>query len=90
MGRANQRQAEFDKPSFKFQIESYRKKLAPSEQRDIVESFSFLAFSGPIRMKNPDNRFDVLLSHDSGSVLRKVFFGRYVSDARRSKIGQHI
>lgn len=40
--------------SFRFIVTAYNHTIAPRRQKDIVESFSFMDFKGPIDMKTPD------------------------------------
>jgi hypothetical protein len=40
--------------SFRFTISGYRCTLTPARQREILESFSWMDYKGPIAMKNPD------------------------------------
>ena len=45
--------------SFKFLVEGYNRSISQRQQRDIVESFSFMALEGKIEMKDPDETFCV-------------------------------
>ena len=51
--------------SFRFTIDAYCGKRTTAEQRDIVEGFQYLAFQGPIKMKNPDDEFMVFEEWES-------------------------
>ena len=44
---------------FKFWVDSYGNKRSTSEQREIIDSFSYLGFEGRISMKNPDAEFTI-------------------------------
>lgn len=50
--------------SFKFSIDGFNGKRSTTEQREIVESFSYLPFEGKISMKNPNVEFVVLEEWD--------------------------
>ncbi|RAK74166.1 SIR2-domain-containing protein, partial [Aspergillus fijiensis CBS 313.89] len=54
------RWADFQTDSFRFTIDSFAGKRSNDKKREIIQSFSFLGFQGPIRMKNPDQDFWVL------------------------------
>jgi len=47
---------------------------------EIIESFSYLGFEGPIRMKAPEETFVVheLWSYERPRKLEKIYFGRFV------------
>lgn len=40
--------------SFRFTIKGYNATLSPQRQKDILESFSWMDYKGPIRMKDPE------------------------------------
>lgn len=46
--------------SFRFTVECFAGKRDLASKRDIIQSFAYLGFEGPIRMKNPDEDFWVL------------------------------
>ncbi|KAI1616710.1 NAD-dependent histone deacetylase SIR2 [Exophiala viscosa] len=50
----------FEHVSFKFSVDSYGSTHDPSQQRQIIDSFSYLDFQGKIKMKNPEAEFAVL------------------------------
>ena len=43
--------------SFKFLVGGYNRSISQSRQREIIESFSYMAFLGKIDMKNPEITF---------------------------------
>ncbi|KAJ4300161.1 hypothetical protein N0V88_002830 [Collariella sp. IMI 366227] len=43
--------------SFKFTIDSYQGSRSADDKVRIINSFSYLGFAGPIRMRNPDEEF---------------------------------
>ncbi|KAL1964678.1 hypothetical protein VTN77DRAFT_6704 [Rasamsonia byssochlamydoides] len=45
--------------SFRFTVDSFAWKRSLQEKRDIIQSFAYLDFQGPIRMKDPDEDFCV-------------------------------
>lgn len=49
----------YKEASFKFSLDAYCGKRSPSEQTEIINSFSYLGFEGPIRMRNPDLEFTI-------------------------------
>ncbi|KAE8375121.1 hypothetical protein BDV26DRAFT_283698 [Aspergillus bertholletiae] len=58
--RTQHRWEEFKEVSFRFTIDSFCGKRSMEAKRDIIQSFAYLGFDGPIRMKNPDEDFWVL------------------------------
>ena len=86
--RTTTRQLErYRRCSFRFNFDSFQGKRTSSEQRDIVESFSFLGFDGPIRMNNPELQVTVFecfeLNASSPSML---YLGRWVADGNRNAV----
>ncbi|KAI5209656.1 tRNA guanosine-2'-O-methyltransferase [Aureobasidium subglaciale] len=76
--------------SFSFQIDSYQAKRTNIEKRDIVESFSYMAFEGPIRMKNPDLPMVVLEEWDlEGKHPNRVALGRLLGESGRSVMNKY-
>ncbi|KAK9454978.1 S-adenosyl-L-methionine-dependent methyltransferase [Dipodascopsis uninucleata] len=81
--------------SFKFDIISFQHTRTKEEQRDIIESFAYINFEGPIRMKKPDQVFTVIeeyeISKESSerSELKTVCFGRLVADSQRDIIDKY-
>lgn len=76
--------------SFKFDFIGYMGSRSNSQKRDIIESFSFLAFDGPIRMKNPDEIYTVLEEyHVSGTEKAtaplNIWFGRQIQLSARTQ-----
>ncbi|RAQ42361.1 RNA methylase family protein [Aspergillus flavus] len=58
--RTQHRWDEFKNVSFRFTIDSFCGKRKIEAKRAIIQSFSYVGFDGPIRMKNPDEDFWVL------------------------------
>ncbi|KAI9819900.1 MAG: hypothetical protein M1827_006470 [Pycnora praestabilis] len=72
------------KSSFKFNVDAYRGKHDLDAQRALIESFSYLPISGPIRMRDPACEF--VISEDwsfEGRELRQVYLGRLVASSQR-------
>ncbi|KAF2263979.1 tRNA guanosine-2'-O-methyltransferase [Lojkania enalia] len=69
---------------FRFTLDSFRGSRTPTEQRDIVESFSYLEFAGPIRMKEADVSFRVFEDYDHEAPEPKyLYMGRFISGSGR-------
>lgn len=45
--------------TFKFIVDSFQGSRTPAEHRELINSFRFLGFEGPIRMKNPEQEFSI-------------------------------
>ncbi|KAL2828903.1 hypothetical protein BDW59DRAFT_170692 [Aspergillus cavernicola] len=52
--------ARYKQIPFRFTIDTFAGKRTPTQKRDIIQSFSYVAFEGPIALKNPDEDFWVL------------------------------
>lgn len=70
--------------SFRFELDSFQGSRSKSEQRDIIETFSYTGFEGPIKMNNPDNQFTVFEEYDLNVASpKKLYFGRLVAESGR-------
>ncbi|KAJ7132800.1 tRNA guanosine-2'-O-methyltransferase [Mycena crocata] len=77
--------------SFKFIVTAYNHKVPESRQRDVVESFGYMGFSGKIDLKSPEitlGCFEEYVSSaglptfrdDRDGQFRQVYFGRLVME----------
>ncbi|KAJ2807600.1 hypothetical protein H4R20_001229 [Coemansia guatemalensis] len=90
--RQPERWAEYKSCSFKFTVEAFGKSLSQKEKISTIESFSFLGFEGPIRMKNPSAEFFVCEEYGESheplpfETPRRIWFGRVVGRGSRELI----
>lgn len=83
--------------SFKFDVIAYQGTRTKAEQRELMESFDYLKFEGPIRMESPDETFAILEDYDFlekshlpiAKKLKKVCFGRLVAESQRDVIEKY-
>ncbi|KAF2657545.1 tRNA guanosine-2'-O-methyltransferase [Lophiostoma macrostomum CBS 122681] len=69
---------------FRFTLDSFRGARTPAEQRTIIESFSYLDFQGPIRMKDPEVSFRVFEHYDDKATApKRLYLGRFVASSGR-------
>ncbi|KAK9238676.1 S-adenosyl-L-methionine-dependent methyltransferase [Lipomyces kononenkoae] len=87
---------EYKHVSFKFDIISYQGSRTKEEQREIVESFSYVDFEGPIRMKDPDEIFTIveqyktpLLPVSGCREVKDICFGRFIARSQRDIIDKY-
>ncbi|CAH2352286.1 tRNA (guanine(10)-N2)-methyltransferase [[Candida] railenensis] len=77
--------------SFKFDFVGYKGKRDVKVRREMIESFSYLAFEGPIRMKNPDEVFVVVEEYvvpGHGKIAEtpiNMWFGRQIQLSSRTE-----
>lgn len=88
--RSSDRFDEYKKMSFKFDFIGYMGKRTTKEKFEMIESFSYLAFEGPIRMKNPDEIFNVLEEYhvhgtDKATTPINMWFGRQIQLSARTE-----
>ncbi|KAI7598992.1 RNA methylase family UPF0020 protein, partial [Hortaea werneckii] len=73
--------------SFRFTVDSYHGKLSLTEQRDLIESFDFMSFEGPVRMKKPDQHFTIFEDYELDAKLPyHLYFGRLIGEGGRKAI----
>ncbi|KAJ1823202.1 hypothetical protein LPJ56_000141 [Coemansia sp. RSA 2599] len=78
--------------SFKFTVDSFGKSLAHEQKVGVIESFSFLGFQGPIRMKGAEAEFFVFEDYGESDrplpneTVRMVWFGRVIGTGSRELV----
>jgi tRNA (guanine10-N2)-methyltransferase len=81
--------------SFKFSVDSFQGSRTMSEQRELINRFSFLDFQGPIRMKGADQEFCILEEWPTDSPVagiqepQTVYLGRYLGDSERDIVAKY-
>ncbi|KAL9624828.1 MAG: hypothetical protein Q9160_000874 [Pyrenula sp. 1 TL-2023] len=84
--------------SFRFSIDAFQGKRSTSQQRDIINSFSYLGFTGQIDMINPQQEFTIFeewkffpspKSKPKELLPKRLFFGRHIADSRRSLVDKY-
>lgn len=75
--------------SFKFNFVTYMGSRTGKEKAQTIESFSYLAFTGPVRLKNADVTFSVLeeyfvCGNDKATTPINLWFGREIQLSARS------
>ncbi|CAI7645068.1 unnamed protein product [Penicillium manginii] len=71
--RASDRWPKYRDAIFSFSVDTFAGKRSQTRKSEIINSFGYMSFEGPIRMKNPDEQF--------------IIMEEYVSDAEQSLIG---
>ncbi|KAL2164734.1 hypothetical protein VTH06DRAFT_29 [Thermothelomyces fergusii] len=75
--------------SFKFTIDSYQGSRSADDKVRIINSFAYLGFEGPIRMRNPDEEFILFEDWELNSTPlgipdpKHYYFGRYLASGAR-------
>ncbi|KAJ2716749.1 hypothetical protein H4R19_000457 [Coemansia spiralis] len=88
----SERWGEYAQRSFRFTVDSFGRTLTQENKLAVIESFSFLGFKGPIRMKDPEEEFLVCEDYgESGrsqpnAEPRRIWFGRVVGRGSRHLI----
>lgn len=73
--------------SFKFEIQAYQGKRSMAELQDLIFTFLYLGFDGPIDLKNPDQTFCIFEDCDWGiKTPKKIYFGRLIAHSSRNII----
>ncbi|KNE58381.1 hypothetical protein AMAG_18236 [Allomyces macrogynus ATCC 38327] len=73
--------------SFKFVVETFNNSRALDYKVAVINRFAFMAFTGPIDLKNPDVTFGVLEDYDYKSdVPRHLYFGIHLGSGNRAAI----
>lgn len=76
-------------------MDSFQGSRTHAEQRSLIESFSFLSFSGPVRMKNPDVEFCILedwafdAQAEGITEPKRAWLGRFIGGGERDIIQKY-
>lgn len=77
----------YKEASFRFAIDAYRGKRTSAQQRELIESFTYLGFDGPIVMNNPEVEMCIFEDYDwMGPAPKRVLLGRFLAASNRSAI----
>lgn len=83
---------DFELSSFKFEIEPFQGTRSNPKRLEIINSFSYLPWKGPIRMNDPEACWVVFENWPTNSVPlglehpSKIFFGRYLAPSARETV----
>ncbi|XP_010546056.1 PREDICTED: tRNA (guanine(10)-N2)-methyltransferase homolog [Tarenaya hassleriana] len=79
--------------TFRISVETFGKTITFDEQKDRIHSLSYIPFKGRVNLKNPEHKFFLLETDESGDnnglppiVQRRIFFGREVGCADRKLV----
>ncbi|KAK7202880.1 S-adenosyl-L-methionine-dependent methyltransferase [Myxozyma melibiosi] len=94
--RSSSRFEKYKTPSFKFDFISHRGSRTKSQQRDMFESFDYLGFDGPIKMRDPDEIFTIIEEYEPAyhsntdpPRLSHIFFGRFIGESQRDVVDKY-
>ncbi|KAJ1877246.1 hypothetical protein LPJ66_012146, partial [Kickxella alabastrina] len=86
------RLAEYKHKSFKFIVDGFGKSLPQEQKVEVIESFSFMGFEGPIRMRGAEAEFFVCEEYGESDrpmpleTPQMIWFGRVVGQGSRDLI----
>lgn len=76
--------------SFKFDVDSYQGKRSGVEQREIIESFQYVGFNGPIKMVDPEHEFYIFEDWVyKASAPKRLYLGRQIATSSREKVREY-
>lgn len=76
--------------SFRFTFDSFQGSRPNQEQRDLIESFSYMAFEGPIVLSTPAHKFRVFEHYElDAKTPSRVFLGRQVAESGRKAMAKY-
>ncbi|KAK5168032.1 uncharacterized protein LTR77_006599 [Saxophila tyrrhenica] len=76
--------------TFRFEVDAFQGSHTAAEHRDIIESFAYTGFHGPIRMRNPDNQFVVFEEYELDAPIPKwTCLGRLIAESGRKAINKY-
>ncbi|KAL8644171.1 MAG: hypothetical protein Q9226_007900, partial [Calogaya cf. arnoldii] len=70
--------------SFKFEIQAYQAKRSLAEQDDLIQTFRYTGFEGPIQLKDPEQTFCIFEQCEDGvQEPTQVYLGRLIAASSR-------
>ncbi|KAI9698940.1 MAG: hypothetical protein M1836_003129 [Candelina mexicana] len=83
--RTESRWIHYSQTTFKFEVDAFQGKRSAFEQQQLIESFKYMGFRGPIKMRNPEQEFCVFehYSFKNDPVPSKVYLGRRIAGSAR-------
>ncbi|PGH18553.1 hypothetical protein AJ79_00332 [Helicocarpus griseus UAMH5409] len=95
--RTESRWNDFKSISFKFSIDSFSGKRSAKEKTQLIQSFAYMGFQGPIRMTDPDEQFCIFEEYPRHPVKpgeerpnpNIIYFGRWLASSSRDVIDKY-
>ena len=85
--RTSSQWAQYSTYSFKFDVDTYQSKRSEDEQKVLVESFHYLGFNGPVKMRNAEQKFCIFEDYELGAKEPKqIYLGRWISGTDRDAV----
>ncbi|KAF2833275.1 tRNA guanosine-2'-O-methyltransferas-like protein TRM11 [Ophiobolus disseminans] len=79
--------SQYEQSTFRFAVEGYQGGKSAAEQRDIIDSFSYLGFKGQPKMRNPDVAFRAFEDYKLNvSQPHYLYFGRLIAESKRNEM----
>ncbi|KAJ5892513.1 tRNA (guanine(10)-N2)-methyltransferase [Penicillium tannophilum] len=89
--------AQYETVQFGFDLDAYVGKRSQAKRVEIIKSFSYLGFHGPLKLKNPENQWLIMERYLSPSGIPgaereknpeplNIYFGRYLDKSGRGII----
>lgn len=76
---------QYKSSSFKFEVQSYQAKRSLAEQNDLIQSFRYTGFEGPIRLHDPEQTFCIFEDWECGfEEPTRVYLGRLIAPSSRN------
>ena len=82
--RSSSQWQKYRSSSFRFEFDAFQGSRVLSEQKDIIASFSYLGFAGPIKMRDPEEIFTIFEEYSYGDhVPKRIHLARIVASSDR-------
>lgn len=98
--RTESRWANYRDVAFAFAVDGFAGKRSQAQKKEIIYSFAYMGFEGPIRLKNPDEHFIVMeeyvgdvetatIGTEQVSEPRKIYLCRFLSSSNRDVVKKY-
>ena len=70
--------------SFRFEFDTFHGSRPLPEQKKIIDSFKYMGFSGPIKMRDAEQTFTIFEEYDLGSTTpQRIYLARLIAPSQR-------
>lgn len=87
MQRTTSLWAQYRNCSFRFEFDIFQSSLSIARQKEIVDSFNYMEFRGPIKLRDAEQTFAVFEEYDPGiKIPKRLFLARFIASSQRSNV----
>ena len=87
INRTRDQWSHYQSCSFRFEFDAFAGSRTPLEQKAVIESFKYMDFKGPIRMRDAEQTFTIFEEYDyEVSSPKQIYLGRFLGGGSRHAV----